>query len=334
MRTICLLTSCLFVAACEMPTEPPLVQQRWILPLDGITLEQDELLPDDVTIVGDLYNVAIDPVSRSQSLGDLCPECVSTRFPVPVPAYQGQVTSYALLPQDVLAAEVQSGSVDVTISNNLSFDPIAGGGSITITVTSASGGAVLGTLVLESPTDALPPSSSTVRTLTIGAGRLAGAIKTKVDVDSPGTQTATIDITDDISVRTNTTSLLLSEATIDVDGLSTSFIEDTLNTEDLEGALTDAIVSGAVVMNVANPFGLTFSGTLVIGSVVKNLTVPADSISTVSLIYTGDELRSFLGFPDITLLGEGTLGGRRATVSADLDFIINPSLDVVIELGG
>jgi hypothetical protein len=234
----------------------------------------------------------------------------------------------------VLTAEVQSGSVDVTISNNLSFDPIAGGGSITITIVGAGGGTELGTLVLESPTDALPPSSVIVRTLTIGAGTVTGAIETRLEIDSPGTQTATIDITDDIGISANTTSLLVSEATIDVDGLSTSLSAEDLDTEDLGGALTDAMVSGTVVMDITNPFGLTFSGTITVGPVVKDLTVSADATSTVSLIYTGEELRLFLGVPGITLSGEGTLGGGPATISAGLNFIIDPSLDVVIELGG
>lgn len=334
MRSLCLLATCLLLAACEVPTELPIVQQRWILPLDDITMEQSELLPPEVTIVGNLYSVAISPAAASESLEALCPVCVSTGVAIPVPAYQGQFTSVANLPSDVLTAEVQSGSVDVTISNNLSFDPIAGGGSITITIVGAGGGTELGTLVLESPTDALPPSSVIMRTLTIAAGTVTGAIETRVEIDSPGTQTATIDITDDIGISANTTSLLVSEATIDVDGLSTSLSVEDLDTEDLGGALTDAMVSGTVVMDITNPFGLTFSGTITVGPVVKDLTVSADATSTVSLIYTGEELRSFLGVPGITLSGEGTLGGGPATISAGLNFIIDPSLDVVIELGG
>ena len=51
-------------------------------------------------------------------------------------------------------------------------------------------------------------------------------------------------------------------------------------------------------------------------------------------IVSYEELRSFLGVPGITLSGEGTLGGGPATISAGLNFIIDPSLDVVIELGG
>jgi hypothetical protein len=273
-------------------------------------------------------------VSVSESLSDLCPICISSGFPIPVPAYQGQFTSVDNLPDDVLAAEVQSGSVDVTITNNLSFDPIAGGGSMTITVRSAGGGAVLGTLVLQSPTDALPPASMTMRTLTIGAGTVTGALETRVDVDSPGTQTATIDITDDISVSAVTTSLLVSEATVDVDGISASLTEETLETDDLDEDVTDAIVSGTVVMDVTNPFGLTFTGTIVVGTVVKNVSVPADVTSTVSVTYTGDELRSFLGIPNVTLSGDGTIGGGPATVSAGLNLVIDPSIDLVLELGG
>ena len=329
----CLLATCLVMAACDIPTDPPIVEQRWILPLDDVTLEQVELLPIAVSIVGDLYSVAVDTVSASESLGTLCPSCSSSGFPVPVPAYQGQFTSVDNLPNDVLAAEVESGSVDVTISNNFSFDPIAGGGSMTITVRGAGGGTVLGTLVLLSATDALPPLSMTTRTLTIGAGTVTGALETRVEIDSPGTQNAPLDVLDDISISAVTTSLLVSEATVDVDGLPASLSEETLDTEDLDEGVTDAIVSGTVVLDVTNPFGLTFTGMIAIGAVVKNVTVTSAATSMVLVPYTGAELRSFLGVPGITLSGDGTIGGGPATISADLNFIIDPSIDVVLELG-
>jgi hypothetical protein len=267
------------MAACDIPTDPPIVEQRWILPLDDVTLEQSELLPLEVSIVGDLYSVAVDPVAASETLGNLCSLCSSSGVPVPVPAYQGQFTSVDNLPNDVLAAEVQSG------------------------------------------------------TLTIGAGTVTGALETRVEIDSPGTETAPLDITDAVSISAVTTSLLVSEATVDVDGLSASLSEETLDTEDMDEGVTDGIVSGTVVLDVTNPFGLTFTGTIVVGTVVKSVTVPADATSTVLVDYTGDELRSFLGVPNVTLSGDGTIGGGPATVSAGLDFVIDPSIDVILELG-
>ena len=324
----------LAAGACEIPTDVPLVQQRWILPMEEVTLEQAELLPNGVTISANLYDVTIDTARASASLMTLCSVCVSSGVPIPVPAYVGQFTSVDNLPSDVLSAEVESGSVAVTISNDLSFDPIAGGGSMTITVRSAGGGPALGTLVLQSPADALAPASVTTRTLTLAAGTVTGAIETRVDVDSPGGQIATINITDAMSMEAVTSSFLVREATVNVDGLSASLSEEALDAQDLDETITDGIVNGSVVLDVTNPFGLTFSGTIRVGTVIKSVLIPATPTSTVEVSYTGDELRSFLGVPGVTLSGDGTIGGGPATISAGLDFIIDPTIDLIIELGG
>ena len=54
-RTSLLFTACLIGTACDIPTELPIIQQRWVLPVDDVALDQVELLPPSVSIVGDEY---------------------------------------------------------------------------------------------------------------------------------------------------------------------------------------------------------------------------------------------------------------------------------------
>jgi hypothetical protein len=326
---------CLIGAGCEIPTEAPIIDQRWILPFDEVTLDQDELLPPSVTIAGDFYDVNVTDASASETLANLCPSCAALDgLTVPAPAFQGTFASTDALPADVFEATVASGSIDVTLTNGLSFDPIAGGGSLTVTVSGASGGPVLGTLSFDGTVDTFAPGSVTMRTMTLSSGTIDGAIETTVEVDSPGGQVATIDVSDQVQVTAVTTSLLVSSVTVDVVGRSASLSETDLNINDLNDGIIDAIQSGSVVLDVTNPFGVSLTGSLTIGTVTKDLLVPVDATSNVEIAYTGDELRQILGEPDVTFAGNGVLAGGPAVVAPSAMLSIDPTIDLIIRIGG
>jgi hypothetical protein len=234
----------------------------------------------------------------------------------------------------VFEATVASGSIDVTLTNGLSFDPIAGGGSLTVTVSGASGGPVLGTLSFDGTVDTFAPGSVTMRTMTLSSGTIDGAIETTVEVDSPGGQVATIDVSDQVQVTAVTTSLLVSSVTVDVVGRSASLSETDLNINDLNDGIIDAIQSGSVVLDVTNPFGVSLTGSLTIGTVTKDLLVPVDATSNVEIAYTGDELRQILGEPDVTFAGNGVLAGGPAVVAPSAMLSIDPTIDLIIRIGG
>lgn len=325
---------CILAAGCDIPTEPPIVQQRWILPFEAVTLDQSELLPSSVSIVGSIYDVALPDASASETLGNLCPSCAAVDgLLVPVPAFQGSFTSVDGLPNDVLEAEVSSGSVTLAITNGLSFDPIADSGSVTITIRGAGGGPTLGSLVLDGSVDSLPAGSVTNRTLLLSSGTVVSALETSFSIDSKGGTVSTIDVDDMIDVSVSNGSLQVGSVIIDIAGNSATLTEQPFDVEDLDEDIVDLIESGAVVMNVTNPFGVTFVGTITLGSVTKDVSIPLDTASTVTVAYTGDELRTILGGSDVMFSGFGALGGGPATIQAGDELMIDPTIDLIIELG-
>ena len=309
--------------ACDIPTEPPILEQRWVLPLNVVTLGQEQLLPPSVAIAGDSYDVDVAPVSFSETLGALCGPCAAQNgLTVPTPPYSGSFVSTDDLPADVEAAVVVSGSVDVTITNNMGFDPLFGGGTVTITVGSAGGGPPLGTLTLDGTTETLPDGSVTLRTLTLGGGTVTGALETSVTVNHMGGQVTTIDTGATVSVSTVTTSLLIGEATVAIDGLTASLTEESLGVEDISDDIIESIQHGSVLLDVTNPFGVSFDGTLIVGGVMKTVSITGAASSTVEIPFTGGELQSILQALDPVDLrewGPRWGAGRRITRHRDLD---------------
>ena len=66
------LAACVPLPGCEIPTDVPIVEQRWLIPVEETTLGVDELLPDGVAVSGNDFDVSVDPVSTSETLGALC----------------------------------------------------------------------------------------------------------------------------------------------------------------------------------------------------------------------------------------------------------------------
>lgn len=330
-----ILTACLAAGACDIPTEAPIIDQRWVIPLEAVSLDQAELLPASVSILGNQYAVAVPDGVATETVGNLCGPCNAVNgLTGPAPAFTGSFSSVEALPNAVVSADVASGSVALSINNQLGWDPIAGGGSITITLRGASGGPVLGTLQLQSPADALPNGVTTMANFAMGAGEVTGGIESVIDVVSPGGEITTMDTSNTITVTAVTSMMRAFGATVDVDGLTASLSEEELDTEDIDESIVDNIISGTVVLDVMNPFGLVYSGDVVVGTITKSMVIPADATSQVEISYTGDELRSFIGVPGVTLSGTGIISGGPAMVAPTDSLIIDPSLDVVVELGG
>jgi hypothetical protein len=141
-------------------------------------------------------------------------------------------------------------------------------------------------------------------------------------------------VSDQVQVTAVTTSLLVSSVTVDVVGRSASLSETDLNVDDLDDGIIDAIQSGSVVLDVTNPFGVSLTGSLTIGSVTKALLVPVDATSNVEIAYTGDELRQILGDTDVTFAGNGVLAGGPAVVTPSSMLSIDPTIDLIIQIGG
>lgn len=316
--------------ACDFPTEPPILEHRWILPLDVVTLDQSELLPPEVTVVGSSYDVDVADASASESLANLCAACAALTTTV---AFQGSFQTTESLPTDLVSADISGGQVDVTLDNDLTFDPLFGGGTITITVAGASGGPVVGTLVFDGAADALPPGGSITRAMTITGGTVSGALETLVEIDHPGGAPSAVDPTQDISLTAITASLLVDAVTVDVDGASVSLTDEVIEA-DLSADITDGIQSGTVVLEVTNPYGVAFDGTVTVGGITRNVAITAAATSVVELAFTGAELRSILEMPTATFSGSGTINGGPAILTPAASFAIDTTIDLLIELFG
>ena len=113
------------LSGCDYPTTAPLIDVKWVFPIDDQTLSVVELLPAGVDTVGGSFAVGVDPFALNQTLGVLCPACVVLNgLMVPTPPFNFSYNEIASLPTDVVSVDVETATFSLGIQNDLGFDPL------------------------------------------------------------------------------------------------------------------------------------------------------------------------------------------------------------------
>gem|GEM_PF-629516 len=339
--------------ACDLPTEVPQWDQRWIIPADRTTVGVEELLPDDVRLTSDrsAFTVEVEPISFRESLGNLCPACAPLDgLLAPKPAFQDDFHESVELPKDVEGAEVRRGQVVVLAQNGLSFDPLRppGGNPGTVTLSLRDGGPagpLLAQVLVDGATTSFSPGAFLTRVLEY-SGPLGTPLTVTVGVNSPAGGTSPSDrvmvrLSDQIQVSATPQDLEVTSAVVRVDGRSFDLIDTELDVQDLDEGFVERVQSGAFLMEIDNPWSLganlelTLRGPTLGSPIVKNLSVPAAPSSSVRVEFTRDELQSFLGQPGVTLTGGGTVapGTGAVSVTPHQSLTVETRLDLVLRVG-
>jgi hypothetical protein len=336
------------LSGCDVPTEIPLFDVRWVIPIDSTSIPVSDLLPADVAVSGGNFQLTVGPVGLTQTLGALCPACIliDGSF-VPTPAFNISYQNGGTLPTDVVSATLASGSISIDIQNNLGFDPIrpavADPGTMTITIHDVdAAGPVIGQVVLDGATDAIPNGALTNVSMPLTPGSLSPTFVVVIDLDTPaGDTNVLIDINATLDITAIPGAILVSSATLDVDGRAVGFPQTTLDVVTIDPDIVSRILNGALIVDVQNPFGVAISVQVEIGApgivtLQRTLDIGSAPTSSVALNYTGAEFQSFLGQPGVFFRGNGAVDspGVPATVTPIQEVVIETSLDLTLEIGG
>lgn len=335
-------------AGCDIPTELPELENRWIVPAEETSFGVDELLPGSVTLAPDnaAFIVDFDPILFSQTLGSICAACVAADgLTVPKPAFVGGFSSTIGFPAEVTAVNIVGGSVQLEITNGFNFDPIrpAAGvfGSLELTLTDDADGDVVGTLVIDGEDQGFAPSTTLMTAIVLGAASVEGGIETTIVLDSPTGDPVTVDASSQITVNAMPVDVRVASVEIDVSGQSVDLDPVDLDLEDVDEELIERVESGSFVLDVENPFAIGADFTLqisgpTIATIQKSASIGPATESSVTITFTGDEIRSFLGEPNVVLTGSAVVdaGAGNIVVNPGQELVLEAALDLIIRIGG
>lgn len=307
----------LAAAACDVPTALPKWNTRWILATDSTRLAVSELLPADVTVTpdGQAFELDLDPVRFSRTLGTLCAQCAAQDGQtVAKPAFQSQFEDRIVRPEDVISASVTSGTITVRVTNGFSFDPIRPGGPTQggLTIRVLDGSTVLTADSVRGEQTAFPPGTTLTHDLSVASVTITGDLTVRVFLDSPEGGVLTINASQQVAVNADPGQVRLSEAHVRVVNKTASVEEVDLDLEDVEDTFVERVRGGGFVFDIQNPFDVSGTFTLQITgpgtSIQKTFTIGPGATSP-SVEFNEAELKEILGFRR-TLRASGTVSAR------------------------
>lgn len=341
-----------FQTACDVPTDVPVIDSRWVFEAKSTTIGVEGLLPSGVSVSGDAFAVEVGPATASETLGALCPECaVAAGRRVPKPAFTGSFVATSTLPSDVSSAELASGRMTLSLFHDFGFDPLRppGGrpGSLTVTLTE-TGGRVVGRLTLNGASDSLPSQTAVEHEIALAAGTIGNEFSMEIEMDSPAGDREDrqhfVVLSDSDQVRATATpqDVRMSSARVDARGQRAEIEPADIGVESVDGGIVERIQSGAVVLDIANPFGVGLDAELRITRggetvVAKDFVVTSAARSSASVALTAEEFRTFLGHPGVALGGAAVVSSSPAggfVVAPDMEVAISSKIDLTLRVGG
>ncbi len=340
------------LSACDVPTEVPQFDVRWVFSVLEDTIAVDQLLPaTGVTISGGNFLVEADTVLLNETLSSLCSACGPLNgLNVPKPLFDTVFTQTGNLATDVVSVEMVSGSISLALQNNLGFDPIrpAAAAPGMLIVTLYDGNALGRLLALDTLdgsvlTDSVPNGAITTIPLNLAPGTVSSTIYAEVDLLSPLGDPVLIDINAAFDITATVVTFLVSSVTVDVHGLSVSVDPTDLDVGDIDAETVERIQMGSLIFDIQNPFGVGVTLFLDISgpafpTIQKRVDINSDQTSTVTVGYTGAELQSFLGQDVVLVSGSGTVVSPGvppvpAIVTPSQVMVIEVNLDIELEIG-
>lgn len=266
------------------------------------------------------FTLALAPVTFDLSLATLCSACPSVHGQtVPKPAFDSTLTRAVPLPSDVASTTLAAGRADVTLTNQLNFDPLRPSASArgALRLTLKSGNTVLGTpVVINGTATAFPPGGSVTRPFDLTGVTVSDPLTVELRLESPLGDAVTVNTSGRLVVAVSGSQLAVSSARVRVTGRQVASGESVFDLRDMNGYVRDHLKRGALLMTVVNPFDVAGTLTLRIGSPTATIFKPvALSAGTQQreVEFTPDEVRRIVG-SELAVSVQGAVWGPAAGV--------------------
>ena len=324
-RLVPLATALALLSACDIPSSPPRWETHWVVRTETTTIPVASFFSSQVTEVDGEFRLTATGGALSQTLGTLCPPCAPFNgMVVPKPAFTATLQSEVPFPVDLDSISLTRGTLRVRVTNRLGFDPIrpasaadAPRGRITIAI--SNGSTVLGSHVIDGAATSFAPGSTLDEVISLSAAALprtlGGAMSFGVTIESPAGDAVAINTAEYILIEAAEASFGASWAKVQVTNRQLSADPVTLDLAGLDAELTARVQRGALLLDIANPFavGGVLTATLSTPGVTLVRSLPiVPGASSVSLDFSGTELRSLFGPAPVTLSVSGPVSASPA----------------------
>lgn len=333
------------LAACDFPTEPPLWDTTWQVPVESIVVSAADLLPASVDVNADSTEfISETPEASIQvSLAELCTLCVLVDgIRTPKPEFADTQTTSTSLPAELVSATLAGGSFDVVMDHSFNFDPLrpnsdpdAPTGYVVFRVTSS--GAVVAYDSISGDDTAFPSGITLAPDLAVQPVQVSGSIDLEVVIYSPEGDSVTVESSDTAGVTLNPSTVRISQVTIDAASITIDPVDTTMDFSGVDSTAIDHVQSGALLVAVANPWDVT--GTMDVTfqpptpSIRRSFTLDPGSYQE-RIDFSGSEIRSMLRAGEVGVRATGSVSSTGTLTLAPADRLqVDGNLELVVLIG-
>lgn len=342
-----LVLAALAVAACDVPTEPPMWEQTWVVPGENITLGVAEVLPAGVSVSADgsEFVTTVPATGVVATLGEMCADCSGMNgMVVPKPAFSHTVTTVTTLPAALVSASLTGEQFALDLDHDLSFDPLrpsaaadAERGYLLFEV--SSDGAVIARDSISGDDQAFPAGVTLGLIVPAQPVDITRTLDVAVTIYSPAGDEVEIDTTDRVSIQLLPSTVSMSQATIEASSIAVNAAAAELDLAGVDSTLVSRVRSGALRLDMMNPFEVegTLSLDFDVGSRTFQKSLPVvPGASSVAVDFTGAELQDLLAAGNVAVTAAGTLSapGGTLTLFPEDTMLMESLLELVILVGG
>jgi hypothetical protein len=311
----------LALAACDFPTEAPIFEPRFLIPVDSAEMLVGQFLPRSVAVRGDSFAMALERARASLSLGQLCAACrASGGIPAIKPGFANTITVDVPLPEDVNSITGASGTITVELTHDFNFDLLRPGpsarGSITLAVT-VDGVPIAEDSILGSA-QGFAPRSTINRVINFTLPGTARTLTVTATIESPEGAPTRLNNSDSFTLTVTPGIILASAINVNVTDRDVRAQQLEIDLTNLDEKLDDHIKFATMKLKIFNPFPVfgtliaTFTGPGVNVAPKSFALVPFQSTQSVAL--TVPELTSMTGSV-VTTTVIGLVNGPRGGVT-------------------
>ncbi len=333
---------------CDIPTSAPEWDTLWALPLDDVRMSVETLLPTSVSVdgTGEHFLVELSQASQTRTLGALCSVCLLFEgAEVPKPAFEGSFQLVEPLPSEVEGGALVGGVIRLRFLNGFAFDALrpseTARGAILLELRDGSPqGRLLAMDTIRGEESALPAGGVLVRTVTPTPGPISSGVWVRAVLTSPAGDPVLIQNDETLTMEVETEVLRVSSARLRVAGRGVELDSQPLDLADVDGQVVDRIRDGVLRLAIRSDFTFAVQMELRIEgpqtpAITRILPIGPGS-SEVALSFTGNELRTVFGAPEVLLTGQGTVpqGTPPETVTPTQAVILHTRFDLTLRMGG
>ena len=338
--------------ACGIPTsvpDSPIIDLRWVVPSQSARFTVDNLLPSGVTIIvpdSSGFTIAAAAAAVTRTLSQDCNACVALNgLNAPKPAFLANASAGTSLPTDIAAATLVSGSLQVVVQNNYTFDPLrpnptVGSPNGYAVITVSNGNNVIGRDSVNGATTPLPAGTTLTRTIPV-SGAVSGTqpLTVAMVLNSPAGENRFIDASKTITVTATPSGLKVANVSVNVVNKKVNS-STTIDLAGVDSSITNHVQGGSLIVALVNPF--TVAGNLTMNltpsggglTITKTIALAAGNSTPPPIPFTKDELRSLLGHTvAVTYTGKMN-SATPVNVSPKQVVVVTTKLDLNLTLGG